>query len=38
MDKVPLRLRKIKDAPGECLSDHDILERLIEKVKKKLGE
>jgi formylmethanofuran dehydrogenase subunit B len=38
MDKVPLRLRKIKDAPGECLSDHDILERLIEKVKEKMGE
>ncbi|MGB5910072.1 MAG: formylmethanofuran dehydrogenase subunit B [Promethearchaeia archaeon] len=38
MDKVPLRLRKVKDAPGECLSDKDILEKLINKVKEKLGE
>jgi formylmethanofuran dehydrogenase subunit B len=38
MDKVPLRLRKVKDAPGECLSDKEILERLLEKVKEKLGE
>ena len=38
MDKVPLRLRKVKDAPGECLSDREILERLIEKVKEKKGE
>ena len=38
MDKVPLRLRKVKDAPGECLSDKDILEKLIDKVKEKLGE
>jgi formylmethanofuran dehydrogenase subunit B len=38
MDKVPLRLRKVKDAPGECLSDKEILEKLIEKVKEKLGE
>jgi formylmethanofuran dehydrogenase subunit B len=38
MDNVPIRLRKVKDAPGECLSDKDILEKLIEKVKEKKGE
>ncbi len=38
MDKVPLRVRKVKDAPGECLTDREILERLIEKVKEKQGE
>ncbi len=38
MDSVPLRLRKVKEAPGECLTDKDILERLIEVVKKKKGE
>ncbi|MHA1292126.1 MAG: formylmethanofuran dehydrogenase subunit B [Promethearchaeota archaeon] len=38
MDKVPLRLKKVKDAPGECLTDKDILERLYEKVKEKKGE
>ncbi|TFF99231.1 MAG: formylmethanofuran dehydrogenase subunit B [Promethearchaeota archaeon] len=38
MDHVPLRLRKVKDAPGECLTDKEILERLIKKVKEKLGE
>ena len=38
MDSVPLRLRKVKDAPGECLTDKEILERLIEAVKKKKGE
>lgn len=38
MDKVPLRLRKVKDAPGETLSDREILERLIKKVKEKKGE
>jgi formylmethanofuran dehydrogenase subunit B len=38
MDHVPLRLRKVKDAPGECLTDLEILERLIEKVKEKKGE
>jgi len=38
MDRVPLRLRKVKEAPGESLSDKEILERLIEKVKEKLGE
>ena len=38
MDSVPLRLRKVKDAPGECLTDKEILEKLIEVVKKKKGE
>ncbi|TFF63562.1 MAG: formylmethanofuran dehydrogenase subunit B [Promethearchaeota archaeon] len=38
MDHVPLRLRKVKNAPGECLSDLEILERLIKKVKEKKGE
>ncbi|MHA1985432.1 MAG: formylmethanofuran dehydrogenase subunit B [Promethearchaeota archaeon] len=38
MDSVPLRLRKVKEAPGECLTDKEILERLIEVVKKKKGE
>ncbi|MFX1307585.1 MAG: formylmethanofuran dehydrogenase subunit B [Promethearchaeota archaeon] len=38
MDSVPLRLRKVKNAPGECLTDVEILERLIEAVKKKKGE
>jgi len=37
MDSVPLRLRKVKEAPGECLTDKEILERLIEKVKEKMG-
>jgi formylmethanofuran dehydrogenase subunit B len=37
MDKVPIRLRKVKNPPGECLSDKEILERLIEKVKNKKG-
>lgn len=38
MDNVPLRLRKVKEAPGECLTDREILEKLIEKVKEKIGE
>ena len=38
MDNVPIRLRKVKDAPGECLTDKIILEKLIEKVKEKRGE
>jgi formylmethanofuran dehydrogenase subunit B len=38
MDHVPLHLRKVKDAPGDCLTDKEILERLIEKVKEKKGE
>jgi formylmethanofuran dehydrogenase subunit B len=38
MDKVPLRLRKVKEAPEECLPDREILERLLEKVKEKEGK
>lgn len=38
MDKVPIHLRAVKKAPGECLSDREILEKLFEKVKEKLGE
>lgn len=38
MDGVPIRLRKVKEAPGECLSDKEILEKLIKKVKEKKGE
>jgi formylmethanofuran dehydrogenase subunit B len=33
MDHVPLKLKKVVDAPGECLSDVEILERLLQKVK-----
>ncbi len=38
MDNVPIRLRKVKEAPSECLTDREILERIIEKVKEKSGE
>ncbi|MFX1393502.1 MAG: formylmethanofuran dehydrogenase subunit B [Promethearchaeota archaeon] len=38
MDSVPLRLRKVKDAPSDLLSDREILEKLIEKVREKKGE
>ncbi len=38
MDSVPLRLRKVKDAPKGILTDKEILEKLIEKVKEKKGE
>ncbi|TFG02290.1 MAG: formylmethanofuran dehydrogenase subunit B [Promethearchaeota archaeon] len=38
MDSIPLRLRKVKDAPNGLLTDREILERLIEKVKEKKGE
>ena len=38
MDNVPIRLRKVKEAPGECLTDKKILEKLLEKVKEKKGE
>ena len=38
MDNVPIRLRKVKEAPGECLTDKMILEKLLEKVKEKKGE
>ncbi|MHA1266186.1 MAG: formylmethanofuran dehydrogenase subunit B [Candidatus Helarchaeota archaeon] len=32
MDHVPIRLRKVVDAPGECLSDVEILKRILAKV------
>ncbi len=38
MDHVPIMLRKVKEAPGDCLTDLEIIERLIEKVKEKKGE
>lgn len=38
MDSIPIRLRKVKDAPGECLSDLEILDRLLIKIKEKMGE
>jgi formylmethanofuran dehydrogenase subunit B len=38
MDHVPLHLRKVKEAPGECLTDREILAKIIEKVKEKMGE
>jgi len=38
MDHVPLRLRKVKDAPKECLTDVEIIERIIEKAKELKGE
>ncbi len=38
MDLVPLRLRKVKEPEGESLTDKEILERLLEKVKEKKGE
>ena len=33
MDSVPIKLRKVVNAPGECLSDREILERILKKVK-----
>ena len=38
MDKVPLRLRKVKNPPEGCLPDVEIVEKLIEKVKEIKGE
>jgi formylmethanofuran dehydrogenase subunit B len=38
MDHVPIRLRKVKEAPEGTLPDREILERLLEKVKEKKGE
>jgi len=38
MDNVPIRLRKVKEAPGESLTDKEILKRLLKKVKEKKGE
>jgi len=37
MDNVPLRLRKVKEPPEGVLTDKEILEKLIEKVKEKMG-
>ncbi len=38
MDHIPLRLRKVKEAPNGCLSDFEILERIVKKIKEKKGE
>ncbi len=38
MDKVPIRLRKVKNAPEDCMADYEIIEKLIEKVKELKGE
>ncbi len=38
MDSVPLRLRKVKEAPDNVLTDREILKRLIEIVKEKKGK
>ena len=37
MDKVPIRLRKVKNPPEGCLPDVEIVEKLIEKVKEIKG-
>ncbi|NVM29806.1 MAG: formylmethanofuran dehydrogenase subunit B [Candidatus Helarchaeota archaeon] len=34
MDHVPIKLRKVVDAPGDCLSDVEILERILKKAQK----
>jgi formylmethanofuran dehydrogenase subunit B len=33
MDHVPIHLRKVRNAPGECLSDVEILKRIFQKIK-----
>lgn len=33
MDHVPIKLRKVVNAPGQCLSDQEILKRILQKVK-----
>ena len=33
MDHIPIHVRKVRDAPEECLSDVEILERLYQKIK-----
>ena len=38
MDNVPLRLRKVKEAPEGCLPDVEIVEKLLKKVKELKGE
>lgn len=37
MDEVPLRLRKVIDAPAGILEDRTILERILQKVREKKG-
>ncbi|MFX1236759.1 MAG: hypothetical protein ACFFAS_18975 [Promethearchaeota archaeon] len=37
IDYVPIMLRKVKDAPVGLLSDREIIEILIKKVKRKKG-
>ncbi len=37
MDNIPIRMRKIKEAPSGLLSDVEILNALVEKIKKKKG-
>ena len=37
MDEVPIRLKKIVDPPPGVLSDSEVLKRLVERVKVKLG-
>ncbi|MFX0072726.1 MAG: formylmethanofuran dehydrogenase subunit B, partial [Candidatus Hermodarchaeota archaeon] len=37
MDNVPIRLRKVREGPKDLLSDREIMEILIEKVKEKKG-
>jgi len=33
MDHIPIHLRKVRDAPDECLPDTEILKRILEKIK-----
>jgi len=33
MDHVPIHMRKVRDAPNECLPDMEILKRIFEKIK-----
>jgi formylmethanofuran dehydrogenase subunit B len=38
MDNVPIRCRKVADAPEGILSDKEILERLLKRVKELKAE
>ncbi len=38
MDHIPLRLRKVKEPPENCLSDAIILEKIINKINELKGE
>jgi formylmethanofuran dehydrogenase subunit B len=38
MDNVPIRCRKVADAPEGILSDKEILERIYHRVKELKGE